>query len=93
MAKCILNLNDNSNFFSPSLVAGEDYVGLQDLPLGPFSLSQRRNCLSVALTDDSVCEEPEESFVLSLSTDDEFIEIGRDSVTVYIEDGLEIECG
>jgi hypothetical protein len=73
-------------------VAGEDYTGLQDVPLGPFSLSQRRNCLSVAVTDDSICEEPEESFVLSLTTDDEFIDISRDSVTVYIEDGLEIEC-
>ncbi|CAI8016676.1 FRAS1-related extracellular matrix protein 2, partial [Geodia barretti] len=73
-------------------VAGEDYTGLQDVPLGPFSLSQRRNCLSVSVTDDGICEEPEESFVLSLTTDDEFIDISRDSVTVYIEDGLEIEC-
>ena len=47
----------------------------------------------MSVTDDSICEEPEESFVLSLTTDDEFIDISRDSVTVYIEDGLEIECG
>ena len=31
--------------------------------------------------------------MLSITTDDEFIEMERDSVTVYIEDALEIECG
>ena len=79
-------------FFSAT-VAGEDYTALDEAPLGPFSLTQRRHCLSVAITDDSVCEEPEESFVLSLTTDDEFIDIRTDSVTVYIEDQQEIECG
>ena len=31
--------------------------------------------------------------MLSITTDDEFIEMERASVTVYIEDALEIECG
>lgn len=74
-------------------VAGDDYVELQDVSLGPFSLSQRLHCLTVSVIDDSLCEEPEESFTLTLTTDDEFIDISHDSVTVYIEDFNEIECG
>ena len=76
-----------------SAVAGVDYSLPQDTLLGPFSLSHPRHCLVVSVIDDSLCEEPEESFILSLSTSDEFINIPRDSVTVYIEDSMEIECG
>ena len=81
------------SLISSSIVAGDDYIELQDVSLGTFSLSQRLNCLTVTVIDDTLCEEPEESFTLTLTTDDEFIEITRDSVTVYIEDFMEIECG
>lgn len=74
-------------------VAGEDYSRLQEGRLGPFSLSQRRQCLSVVVVDDTVCEEPEEFFTLSLTTDEQFINISRGSVNVYIGDAQEIECG
>lgn len=74
-------------------VADEDYNKLDENPLGPFSRSQRRQCLSVVVVDDTECEEPEESFTLSLTTDEEFINISRGSVNVYIEDAQEIECG
>ena len=76
-----------------SVVAGEDYTQLVGDPLGPFSNSQRRLCRDVVVIDDSVCEEPEESFILSLTTEEKFIDISRDSVTVYIEDAEEVECG
>jgi hypothetical protein len=73
-------------------IAGEDYTSLQEEPLGPFSQSQHRHCLGVVVADDSLCEEPEESFTLSLTADDDFIDISRGSVTVYIEDVEEVEC-
>ena len=74
-------------------VADIDYNELDGDRLGPFSRSQRRQCLSVAVIDDTECEEPEESFTLSLTTDEQFINITRSSVNVYIEDAREIECG
>ena len=78
---------------SLSSVAGADYVQLDQVPLGPFSLTQRRSCARVEVMDDAVCEEPEESLSLRLTSEEDFIDISRDSVTVYIEDAAEIECG
>ena len=61
--------------------------------LGPFSIFQQRHCLDISISDDDVCEEPEESFSLSLSTGGQAVNISREIVTVYIEDAGEVECG
>lgn len=70
---------------------GVDYIPLMEEPLGNFSRTQRRQCLTVTIMDDEVCEEPEESFSLSISMP-EFVNTSRGVVNIYIRDSGEVEC-
>ena len=74
--------------------AAEDYVAISGLVIR-FETGEGRVCHNVTIIQDTLCEEPEEDFLVSLtpgSVGDPPISIINSPATVFIDDRSEDEC-
>ena len=81
-------------FNSFNLVAGSDYIGIMGHIL-EFEIGQDEVCHNIEIIDDTLCEMPFEDFVsvLDYASGRMPIIITQSTITVYINDIEEPECG